>query len=226
MKPGPGEPLAGPWHRVSTAELAGKILDGAEVRAPQPADDGKRPHIVAVDGRSGGGKTTFADRLAGAVPRSAVVHVDDVAWHAPMFEWTELLATGVLEPLRRGEAVSYRPPAWMMRDRPGAIDVPAGLELVVVEGVGAGRRELTDLIDVLVWVQSDYAEAERLGIARDIESGVNGDMQATVDFWRTWMAAEVPFLERDRPWERATIIVAGTSAHSRANSGVEASFKD
>jgi energy-coupling factor transporter ATP-binding protein EcfA2 len=208
MKPATGEPLAGPWRPMASAELARKVLDSADLSA-------KRPRIVAVDGRSGSGKTTFADRLAGAVPLSAVVHVDDVAWHAPMFEWTDLLATGVLEPVRRGEAVSYRPPAWTMHDRPGAVDVPAGLDLVVVEGVGAGRRELTDLIDVLVWVQSDYAEAERLGIARDIASGVNGDAQETVDFWHAWMADEVPFLERDRPWERATIITAGTSTHSQ-----------
>jgi len=91
---------------------------------------------------------------------------------------------------------------------------------VIVEGVGAGRRELTDLIDVLVWVQSDYAEAERLGIARDIASGVNGDAEAAVEFWHTWMAVEVPFLERDRPWQRATIITAGTSPHSRPHTNL------
>jgi hypothetical protein len=85
--------------------------------------------------------------------------------------------------------------------------------VVIVEGVGAGRRELTGLIDCLIWVQSDFAEAERLGIARDIASGVNGDAQETIEFWHAWMAAETPFLQADRPWERANVIAAGTSAH-------------
>jgi energy-coupling factor transporter ATP-binding protein EcfA2 len=209
LKPGPGEPLAGPWEAVSSAELVARVLDGVEVPA-------ERPLILAVDGRSGAGKSTLAHLLASAIPLSAVVHTDDVAWHTSMFEWTDLLVAGVLEPLRRGEAVSYRPPAWAIHGRAGSIDVPAGLTAVIVEGVGAGRRELSDLIDVLVWVQSDYAEAERLSIARDIASGVNGDARASVEFWHTWMAAEIPFLERDRPWERATIITAGTSTHAQA----------
>lgn len=168
-----------------------------------------RPRVVAVDGRSGSGKSTLAERLAG-VAGGTVVQVDDVAWHAPMFGWTSLLAEGVLEPVLRGEAVSYRPPAWDVHGRAGAIDVPEA-SLLVVEGVGAGRRELAGLIDVLVWVQSDFAEAERRGIARDIASGVNGDAQATTAFWHEWMASEIPFLERDRPWERADFVVAGAS---------------
>jgi hypothetical protein len=138
--------------------------------------------------------------------------VDDVAWHAPLFGWSDLLASGVLEPLRRGEVVSYRPPAWDLRDRAGSIAVPAGQSLVVIEGVGAGRRELAGLIDCLVWVQSDFAEAERLGLARDVASGVNGDADATVEFWHLWMAAEIPFLQADRPWDRADIVVAGASS--------------
>jgi hypothetical protein len=108
----------------------------------------------------------------------------------------------VLEPVRRGERVAYRPPAWDERGRPGAIEVPADARAVLVEGVGAGRRELADLIDVLVWVQSDVEDARTQGIARD-----GGD----VAFWDEWEREEVPFLERDRPWERADVIVAGTS---------------
>ena len=54
------------------------------------------------------------------------------------------------------------------------------------------------------------AEAERRGIARDVASGVNGDPIAAAAFWHSWMAEELPFLEHQRPWERAAVIVAGT----------------
>ncbi|WP_432948708.1 uridine kinase family protein [Kribbella sp. CA-253562] len=198
MRTGPGEPVVEQWKTVSLGEFADAVMSA-------------RPRVVAVDGRSGSGKSTLAGRLSAAVPGAVVVHGDDVAWHAPMFGWSELLAHGVLEPVRRGEAVAYRPPAWEERGRPGAIEVPADTSVVVVEGVGAGRRELAGLIDVLVWVQSDFDEAEKRGIDRDIASGVNGDAQASIDFWHEWLAAEIPFLERDRPWERADVVVAGTS---------------
>ena len=87
-----------------------------------------------------------------------------------------------------------------MRSRPGAVEVPAGCRLLVVEGVGAGRSELADLLDAAVWVQSDRVVARERGIARDA-----GD----VDGWDEWQAEEIPFLQRDRPWERADVIVAG-----------------
>lgn len=190
MKLGPGEPAAGPWQVVAVTEVLRRL--------------GPLPRIVAVDGRGAGGKTTVAGVLTAAVERSAVVHTDDVAWHHSFFDWADLLIDGILAPLRRGEPVRYRPPGWIAKGRPGAIEIPAGLDLVVVEGVGAGRRELAGYLDALVWVQSDFAEAERRGIERD------GGDQATIDFWHEWMAEEIPFLSGQRPWERADVIVAGT----------------
>jgi len=198
---GPGEPPAGPWRSLLPSEVVSALLEGRE---------GSSPRVIAVDGRSGSGKSTLAGHLAAAAPGSAIVHVDDVAWNAPMFGWADLLADGVLAPIRRGEAVTYRPPSWDTHQRPGAIEVPAGADPVIVEGVGATRRELTHLLDATVWVQSDFTEAERRGIARDIASAVNGNPEQTIHFWHQWMAAETPFLATDRPWNRASLIVAGT----------------
>jgi hypothetical protein len=203
LVPAPGEPTAGPWWDAPVSELVSLVMSvGSGVRG--------RPMIVAVDGRSGGGKSTLAAKLQIAGPRSAIVHTDDIAWHHSLFGWAELLATGVLEPVRAGRAVAYRPPPWDERGRPGAVEVPGGLELLIVEGVGAGQRDLTPLLDALIWVQSDHAEAERRGLARDIDSGVNGDEEASRAFWQSWMAEELPFVAQQRPWERADVIVAGT----------------
>jgi hypothetical protein len=82
---------------------------------------------------------------------------------------------------------------------------------VVLEGVGAGQRRLATLLDAVVWVQTDLAEAEARGIARDLAIGGHGDLAATRAFWDGWMAAERPFLDRERPWERAALVVSGSS---------------
>jgi uridine kinase len=201
--PASGEPTAGPWRVASVRELVRLLVDAAD----PPAG---RPWLVGVDGRSGGGKSTLAAKLHAAVPASVVIHTDDIAWHHSRFDWSELLARSVLQPIRNGQPVDYRPPGWESHGRPGVIEVPTGLDLVIIEGVGAGRRELAHLLDAVVWVQSDYAEAERRGIARDVASGVNGDRVAAASFWHSWMAEELPFLEHQRPWERAAVIVAGT----------------
>lgn len=199
----PEEPAAHAWRAVPEGELVDLLVQATGTVTG-------RPRIVAVDGRGASGKSTLAERLCRRVGRSAVVHTDDIAWHEPYFAWGHLLADHVLGPLRRGEAVSFRPPAWAQHGRQGSIDVPAGLDLVVVEGVGAGQREVAGLVDATVWVQSDLAAAEERGIARDIARGVNGDAEQSVAFWHEWMAEELRFLSRQRPWERACVVVAGT----------------
>lgn len=147
--------------------------------------------------------------MAEVIPGAAVVATDDVAWWFSMFDWSAELITNVIEPVRRGEPVTYRPPGWVARDRPGVVSVPGSLSLLVIEGVGSSQAALTGAIDAAIWVQSDAAAARERGLARDIASGDNGDAEETVRFWDDWAAQEEPFLERDEPWTRADAIVAG-----------------
>src|SRR5450755_1459901 len=56
---------------------------------------------------------------------------------------------------RERTSVRFRPPAWDERGRPRVIDVSANARLVIVEAVGAGRRETAHLVDGIVWVQGD-----------------------------------------------------------------------
>jgi uridine kinase len=198
-----GEPEATAWRRARVPELL-QLIVAAGGNPPG------RPRIVAIDGRGASGKTTLAARLQAHAPASAVVHTDDLAWHEPLFAWGHLLADHVLRPLRQGRAVSFRPPAWERRGRVGAVVVPAGLDLVLVEGSGASQRDHAELIDATVWVQAAFDEAEQRGITRDVAEGVNGDQVQAAAFWQAWMTEELPFFERQRPWERACIVVNGT----------------
>jgi len=196
-----GEPEAGPWR----AERLTAVAAAVRHRADAPGAD-HRPVVLAVDGRSSGGKTTLAARLQSVVPGSVVVHTDDIAWWHSRFGWADLLIDGVLGPARAGQPVSYRPPQWVQRQRQGTIEVPADCPLLIVEGVGAARRESAHLTDAVIWVQSDEHETERRNHRRVGQPGG----PATVQSLRGWMAEEVPFLASQRPWERATLVACGT----------------
>jgi hypothetical protein len=94
---------------------------------------------------------------------------------------------------------------WDERDRAGVIEVPAGVSLLIVEGVGSSRRELTPWLDAAVWVQADEdvrdaRNADRIAAGETTSAGVEA-----------WMREEDPFFAEDRPWERATAIVAGAT---------------
>ncbi len=183
-----GEPEFGPWRACSVADVLGLL-------GP--------PRTLAVDGRSGSGKSTLVARIVAAVPGAAVVHTDDIAWYHDFFDWSELMTRGVLQPLRDVGAVNFRPPEWDARGRDGAITVAPGCSLVIVEGVGIGRRDLASHFDALLWVQTDRALATERGLLRD-----GGDTA----FWDEWEARERPFLAAERPWERADLVLSGAAA--------------
>lgn len=195
----PEEPEATGWRPMGPVDLLARLL-------PPP---GEHTPVVAIDGRGGAGKSTLAARLAELVPGAVVVHADDLSWHEPFFDWAERLVD-LLGWVRAGGDVRFTPPAWTERGRQGSIDIPSGTPLVIVEGTGAAQRAAHELIDSVVWVQSDLAECERRGIERDVAEGVNGDREQSVAFWHEWMGHELRFFADDKPWQRATLVVAGT----------------
>jgi hypothetical protein len=205
----PEEPEAGPWRTEPLTALV-QALTQSE---PGTIVSG-RPVVVAVDGRSNNGKTSLAARFVQAVPGSVVIHTDSIAWAHSRFGWADLLIDGILVPVHRGEAVSYRPPRWVEHGREGSLEVPAGCPLLIVEGDGAGRREVAHLIDALIWVQADQREAERRGLARERDPDAldmtNKDPSGAPFDNAGWMAEEIPFNAAQRAWERADVIVCGT----------------
>ena len=197
------EPEGGPWRVVPLTVVVEALLRLGGGRA---AGRKRQGVVLAVDGRSSSGKTTLAARLQDAIAGSAAVHTDDIAWWHSRFGWADLLIDGILVPFHRGELVSFRPPGWAGHDRQGSIQVPAGCPVLIIEGVGAGRSEVSELIGAMVWVQADQQEAERRSLARVGQPGG----ARTVGDHRGWMAEEDPFLTGQRPWERADLLVAGT----------------
>ncbi|MEV0901646.1 hypothetical protein [Actinoplanes sp. NPDC049802] len=201
MRLHPGEPEATGWTVATVADTVQRLRDAS------PGVTG-RPRLIAIDGRGGAGKTTLAEWFRASVPGSAVVHTDDVAWNHACFDWGGLLTEHVLRPLHRGAAVDFRPAAWAGHGRPGSITVPAGASVVWLEGTGVIRAELAPWLDASVWVQGDLDEQERLLTARD------GDSPRQRQHVVSWLREELPFLLREQPWARATLIVAGPPAEN------------
>jgi uridine kinase len=149
--------------------------------------------LVAVDGFAGSGKSTFAGRLAPALGGAPVVHLDDLATHDELFEWTDRFRSEVLEPLRDGRTARHRVYDWTRRRFDGVREIPPA-PVVVVEGVGAGRRALRPGLAQVLWLDVPRDTARALGERRD------GPELA--DFWTGWMAAQDRHFAQDptRPY--------------------------
>lgn len=149
--------------------------------------------LIGIDGHAGSGKSTFAGRLAEALGGAPVLHLDDIASHAELFAWTGRLLAEVIEPFGRGETAHYSPYDWRERGFGPPRSLPAA-PVVLIEGVGAGRRALRPHLACLLWLEMTREEAWERGRSRD------GEEQR--EFWDGWVRAETHHFSDDpsRPY--------------------------
>ncbi|MEU6094941.1 hypothetical protein [Streptomyces sp. NPDC047079] len=155
--------------------------------------------LIGVDGHAGSGKSTFAGQLAAALDNAPVLHLDDIATHEELFTWTDRLLHEVITPLGRGQTARYRPYEWRTRSFGPARSLPPA-EVILVEGVGAGRRALRPHLARLLWMETPREEAWERGRFRD-----GGEQSA---FWAGWVAAERRHFAEDpsRPFAHLLVL--------------------
>lgn len=156
--------------------------------------------LVAVDGHAGSGKTTFAARLAEALGDAPVVHTDDLATHEEPFGWAGRLQEHILAPLSRGDTARYAPYDWVERRFAATRRRLDPAPVILLEGVGTGRRAVRPHLAHLVWMELSDRDAWRRGRLRD------GPELST--FWDGWQPAERAHFTADPSHPHAESLIA------------------
>ena len=184
-----------------TDRLTAALRDGADRVADAASRAGGIPTLVLIDGRSGAGKSTFADLVALRLRGAIIVRLDDVypGWDG-LRAGAETVRTDVLAPLRRGEAGEW--PLWDW-----AANAPSGLSgrcdpapFVIVEGAGVVTEASARLADVTVWLDAPADARKERALARD------GDTFRP--HWERWAEQEEAHLRDHAPQTRARIVLA------------------
>jgi uridine kinase len=190
-------------------------IEGLIVRIEAVALARAGPIVVALDGRSGAGKSTIAPVLASEVD-GVVVDGDDFYAGGSGEMWDGMAAAQkvdhvidwqrqrpVLEALRRGEAIGYHPYDWEDDDNDGAAPHLVTVDpapVVILDGVYSARPELADLVDltVLILIPDDIRRAQLL--AR------NGEDYRR-DWEARWTEAELHYFGTIMPPEAFDLIL-------------------
>jgi uridine kinase len=208
---------------VGTIDIDGMLIEIDRRRART-----ERPFVVAIDGRSGSGKSTVASMAAEATG-AAVIPCDDFfaasvpgsGWDArtpaerasDALDWRRLRSEA-LEPLRAGRRARWRPFDFAAGPRP---DGSYGLQdsaterlpkpVIVVDGAYSTRPELVDLVDFAVLVEAPVALRLRRLTARE-DPGF-------LEQWRgRWEPAEEHYFTRVRPPSAFDLVLQNAAAHS------------
>lgn len=171
---------------------------------PMPATNRPAPVIIAIDGRSGAGKTTLALELAALLRehrKVSVFHLEDIypGWNG-LAAGVERYVSTVLEPLSQGLPAQWTSWDWE-NHYDGALRTTAPAEVVIVEGVGAAHATARPFVDVVVWVDADPGNRKARALGRD---------GATfAPHWHQWAVQEDELLALDNPAAEADLLVEG-----------------
>ena len=156
--------------------------------------------IVAVDGLGGSGKSSFARHLAGAFGGVPIVQTDDFAsWDNPIDWWPELLER-VLVPLSRGETARFERSSWGPGTG-GERVIVEPTDVLILEGVTATREAFMPYVTYSIWVDAP-AEVR-------LQRGLDRDGSDALEQWQAWMTQEDEYRSRERPDERADLVIRG-----------------
>lgn len=164
--------------------------------------------MVCIDGPAGSGKSTLADALLAAaaerVERAQVLHLDDLldGWHG-LGSLAPRLRNYVVGPLASGHEGRYRRFDWVS-ERFAEEHRIAPLDLLVLDGVGSGSRDLRSRRATLVWVEAPPLVRLRRGLERD-----GAQLR---DAWLQWMADEARHFAHQRTRELADFLLDGTTS--------------
>ena len=154
--------------------------------------------VVAVDGRSGAGKTSLAATLARLLG-APVVSLEGLygGWDG-LERGIDLLVADVLQPLAVGWAADVPQYDWVTREwaQPVVLEPP---EVLIVEGVGAGARRAAAFESLLVWLEVPAPIRKQRALDRDGET--------FAPYWDQWAAQEDLMLARERTPDRADIFI-------------------
>jgi uridine kinase len=186
--------------RNIVSDVAGGRIDGllAAELGRRTVPKAGRTRVVAIDGRSGAGKTSLAAALRSELDAPVVTLEDLYGGWDGLKRGIDLLVSEVLEPLGAGRAALVPRYDWVTEawGTPWVLEPP---EILIVEGVGAGALRAAAYASTLVWMQAAASVRKKRALDRDGET--------FAPYWDMWARQEDAMLAREHTPDRADIVI-------------------
>jgi len=155
--------------------------------------------IIAIDGPSGGGKSTLGSQLAKLIPATLVAMEDIYHGWDGLEAASRGLVDDVLAPLSRNQPGGFDLWDWEKGIIAEHVAVPPA-PFLVIEGVGSGTAAAADFTSFLIWVEAP--EDQRFERAMRRSAGTYEG------HWEQWAKQEREQFAREQTLSRADLIIS------------------
>lgn len=139
------------------------------------------PHpIIAIDGPAGGGKTTLAQDLAISLGlASQVIHMDDLynGWDLALSAQLTEKLLAIIQAHKSSKQLIFDRYNWKTSQYGETVTLQPR-DLLILEGVGSGQREVREFLSALIWMEIDPLQGLERVITRD-----GKEIQAFMQKW-------------------------------------------
>jgi uridine kinase len=165
----------------------------------------KKRKILTIDGPAGSGKSTLAEQLRSECESQGlstqIIHMDDIynGWDRAL---SEDLTQALLAIIRGffGGVISFQKFDWQENRFQRTITF-ASPEVLILEGVGSGQREIRNSVTASIWIEADPDVAFERVISRDGEK--------IRPFMEKWLVSQELHFQRERTKSAAQFLFSG-----------------
>ncbi len=166
--------------------------------------------LIALEGRCGAGKTTFAKALQERLEDAIVLHMDDFFLRPEQRTEERLRTPGenvdherfleeVLRPCRYGKSFQYQPYDCHVQQLKAPIEI-SPKQVCIVEGAYACHPELTEYYDLRIFMDVEPSEQLR-------RIGIRNGQKEIQRFRELWIPLEERYFKAHQVKERCDIVL-------------------
>ena len=162
------------------------------------------PHLIAIDGPAGAGKTTLAQAISLALSpqiSTTVIHMDELypGWEKALgVELTKTL-TWLTQSHKAKKPLKFSSFNWATNEF-NASHVVDSTQLLILEGVGSAQRSIEDSLVTSIWLDLD----PQIGFQRVIER----DGAIITAEMTKWLAMQEQHFATDQTKERCEFLLS------------------
>ena len=164
----------------------------------------KQTLLIAIDGRSGSGKSYLAEELKKQLPNVKIVSLDVFGMYNGKIS-SERVINEVITPLKNNQVANYKGYEKGYENEHYSVE-PGGI--VVLDGIFALNSDLEFYYDYKIWVECPPEIGYERGVARDLELSGTDNSNRWLSYW---MPKEEEFIKAEKPQDKADYIVDGAT---------------